>query len=85
MTIIRTPRRPSCLANVWTSGSYDGHADVDAQLVGCMLYGQEIADDAGDDQPLMTFVTKTVGLGMIIGVSVPLLFKLPSEQVACPS
>ena len=78
MTIIRTPRRPSCLANVRTSGSYDGHADVDAQLVGCMLCGQEIADDAGDDQSLITFVTKTVCRRMAIGVSVPLLFERPS-------
>ena len=78
MTIIRTPRRPSCLANVRTSGSYDGHADVDAQLVGCMLCGQEIADDAGDDQSLITIVTKTVCHRMVIGVSVPLLFERPS-------
>lgn len=85
MTTVRIPRRPSCLANVWTSGSYDGQAGVDAQLVGCKYYGQEVADGAGDDQPLMTFVTKTVCRRMAIGVSVPLLFKLPSEQVACPS
>ncbi len=78
MTIVRTPRRPSCLTNVWTSGSYNGQAGVDAQLVGCKHYGQEVADGAGDDQPLITFVTKTVCLGMITGVSVPLLFKLPS-------
>jgi len=78
MTIIRTTRRPSCLANVRTSRSNDGHADVDAQLVGCMLYGQEIADDAGDDQSLITIVTKTVCHRMAIGASVSLLSKLPS-------
>nr|WP_321455962.1 hypothetical protein [uncultured Cohaesibacter sp.] len=78
MTIIRTPRRPSCLANVWTSGSYDGHADVDAQLVGCMLCGQEMSDDAVDDQALITFVTKTVCRRMAIGASVALLSYLPS-------
>lgn len=78
MTIIRTPRRPSCLANVRTSGSYYGQADVDAQLVGCMLCGQEIADDAGENQPLITFVTKPVCRRMAIGAYVALLSKLPS-------
>ncbi|SNY91594.1 hypothetical protein SAMN04515647_1822 [Cohaesibacter sp. ES.047] len=77
MTIIRTPRRPSCFASVWNS--------VDEQLVGCVHYGQEVADGAGDDQSRITFVTKTVRCLMAFEASVVPLFYLSSEQIDCLS